>query len=91
MVADLSQLLMAEPARPDLPKVRLATQPSAAWLQTYSYRGQKLPPVAREVMVNSDQPLFASIADAPIDGAEHESLLAVARGGEWTKKPEARC
>ena len=80
MVADLSQLLMAEPARADLPEVRLTTQPSSAWLQTCSYRGQKLPPVAPEVMVNSDQPLFASIADNGRDDAEHESLLAVARG-----------
>ncbi len=82
MVADLAELLMAAPSRVELPKVRLTTTPSTPWLQTYSYRGQTLPPIARDVMVNADQPLFASIADpnGSLDDPEHESLLAVARG-----------
>jgi GNAT superfamily N-acetyltransferase len=82
VVADLGELLMAVPSREELPRVRLTTEPSTAWLQTYNYRGEALPPVAREVMVNADQPLFASIADPDVsaEDPEHESLLAVARG-----------
>jgi GNAT superfamily N-acetyltransferase len=56
--------------------VDLAAEPDEAWLTGYRYRGTPLPPVAREVLLNADDPVFASIrcdqAPAP--------LAAVARG-----------
>jgi N-acetylglutamate synthase len=62
--------------------VAFAPTPDDAWLAGYRYRGTPLPPVAAEVLVNADQPVFASVRCAP----EPESLAAVARGvlvGGW--------
>jgi GNAT superfamily N-acetyltransferase len=57
-------------------EVALAPAPDDAWLAGYRYRGTPLPPVAPAVLVNADEPVFASIrresAPAP--------LAAVARG-----------
>jgi ribosomal protein S18 acetylase RimI-like enzyme len=61
--------------RPRVP-VDLAAEPDEAWLAGYRYRGAPLPAVARDVLVNAADPVFASIrchrAPAP--------LAAVARG-----------
>jgi GNAT superfamily N-acetyltransferase len=62
--------------------VALAAEPDDAWLAGYRYRGTPLPPVARDVLVNADDPVFASIRLEP----EPAPLAAVARGvrvGEW--------
>ncbi len=62
--------------------VALAPVPDDAWLTGYRYRGTPLPPVARDVLVNADDPVFASIRLDP----EPAPVAAVARGvrvGDW--------
>jgi GNAT superfamily N-acetyltransferase len=41
--------------------VVLAPHPDDAWLQTYRYRGTPLPPVARDVLVRAEDPVFAAV------------------------------
>jgi ribosomal protein S18 acetylase RimI-like enzyme len=72
LTADLPAALALLPARHDLPAVRLAPEPDAAWLATYRYRGGDLPEGAREVLLNAAQPVFASVV-------EGDEMLAVAR------------
>jgi GNAT superfamily N-acetyltransferase len=56
--------------------VDLAPEPDDAWLAGYRYRGTPLPAGAREVLLNADGPVFASVrCDAP-----PAPLAAVARG-----------
>ena len=66
---------LADWAAPAVP-VALAPTPDAAWLAGYRYRGTPLPPIAAEILVNADQPVFASIRCEP----EPAPLAAVARG-----------
>ncbi len=56
--------------------VDLAPAPDDAWLRGYRYRGTPLPPVAREILVRADEPVFASVRCAPAPAP----LAAVARG-----------
>ena len=56
--------------------VDLAPEPDDAWLTGYRYRGTPLPPVARDVLVNADEPVFASVRLE----SEPAPLAAVARG-----------
>jgi N-acetylglutamate synthase len=42
-------------------QVDVAAQPDEAWLELYHYRGQKLPPVARQLLVSAPVQAFASI------------------------------
>jgi N-acetylglutamate synthase len=56
--------------------VDLTTTPDDAWLAGYRYRGTPLPPVARHVLVNAEDPVFAAVRCAP----EPAPLAAVARG-----------
>ena len=62
----------AEPAV----RVDLAPAPDDAWLLGYRYRGTPLPPVAPQILVRADEPVFASVRCAP----EPAPLAAVARG-----------
>jgi GNAT superfamily N-acetyltransferase len=55
-------------------EVELADEPDDAWLVGYRYRGSRLPPVARQGLVNAEGPVFASVQAAP------GPLAAVARG-----------
>jgi ribosomal protein S18 acetylase RimI-like enzyme len=60
--------------------LRLDAVPDDAWLGMYHYRGQQLPPVARELLVSAPWQSFASIREASGDP------LAIARlsvGGGW--------
>jgi ribosomal protein S18 acetylase RimI-like enzyme len=57
-------------------RVDLAPVPDDAWLTGYRYRGTPLPPIAREVLVNADDPVFASVRCSPAPAP----LAAVARG-----------
>jgi N-acetylglutamate synthase len=66
---------LLEWATPRAP-VELAPAPDEEWLVGYRYRGAPLPPVARELLVNADDPAFASVRCAPAPGP----LAAVARG-----------
>jgi ribosomal protein S18 acetylase RimI-like enzyme len=56
--------------------VDLAPEPDAAWLAGYRYRGSRLPPVAAQVLMGADAPVFASVRLDP----EPAPLAAVARG-----------
>ena len=56
--------------------VDLATTPDDAWLAGYRYRGTPLPAVARDVLVNAVDPVFAAVRCDP----EPAPLAAVARG-----------
>jgi N-acetylglutamate synthase len=56
--------------------VDLAPQPDDAWVTGYRYRGTPLPPVAREVLLRADDPVFASVRLSPAPAP----LAAVARG-----------
>ena len=60
------------------PRVRvdLASAPDDAWLLGYRYRGTPLPPVAREILVRADEPVFASVRCSPPPAPP----AAVARG-----------
>jgi GNAT superfamily N-acetyltransferase len=57
-------------------QVDLASEPDEAWLVGYRYRGTPLPAVAREILLNTEGPVFASVRcdDPPAP------LAAVARG-----------
>ena len=80
MVADIAALLMQRPTSGELARVQFHPEPSAAWLRTYNYRGKALPVGAREVMVNADQPVFASLVDQT-----QSRLVAVARGAIYKR------
>ena len=56
--------------------VELADSPDEAWLAGYRYRGSRLPPVAAQVLLNTDAPVFASVRLEPAPAP----LAAVARG-----------
>jgi ribosomal protein S18 acetylase RimI-like enzyme len=56
--------------------LELAPRPDEAWLSGYRYRGTPLPPVAARILVNADEPVFASVRRAPPPAP----LAAVARG-----------
>jgi GNAT superfamily N-acetyltransferase len=62
-------------APPRVP-VALAPEPDDAWLSGYRYRGTPLPPVARAVLTNAENPVFAAVRIDP----EPAPLAAVARG-----------
>jgi N-acetylglutamate synthase len=66
---------LAEWSDPAVP-VDLAAAPDDAWLRGYRYRGTPLPPVAREILVRADQPVFASVRSSSAPAP----LAAVARG-----------
>jgi ribosomal protein S18 acetylase RimI-like enzyme len=56
--------------------VDLAPEPDDAWLAGYLYRGTPLPPVAHDVLINAENPVFAAVRCEP----EPAPLAAVARG-----------
>jgi N-acetylglutamate synthase len=77
--ADEDVLVLTAPLRAwpaaDVP-VDLAPSPDEAWLAGYRYRGTPLPPVARQVLLGADDPVFASVRLE----ADPAPLAAVARG-----------
>jgi ribosomal protein S18 acetylase RimI-like enzyme len=56
--------------------VDLAPAPDEAWLTGYRYRGTPLPAVALDILMNADDPVFATVRTAPAPAP----LAAVARG-----------
>lgn len=46
-----------------IPPVSVADAPDEAWLGMYHYRGQKLPPVARRLLVSAPWQAFASVRE----------------------------
>lgn len=66
---------LAHWAEPDA-AVDLLPEPDDAWLAGYRYRGAPLPPVARQVLLGADEPVFAAVRLEPAPAP----LAAVARG-----------
>jgi GNAT superfamily N-acetyltransferase len=64
------------PSGADGVPVHLGTTPGDDWLAGYRHRGADLPPVARQVLANADDVVFASVRLTP----EPAPLAAVARG-----------
>jgi GNAT superfamily N-acetyltransferase len=60
--------------------VRLDAVPDDAWLSMYHYRGQQLPPVARQLLVSAPWQAFASIRDA---SGEPLAIARLSVGGGW--------
>ncbi len=56
----LSQPLALSPGA----ELRMDAEPDEAWLGMYHYRGQELPPVARELLTSAEWQRFASIRDS---------------------------
>jgi ribosomal protein S18 acetylase RimI-like enzyme len=82
MTADTMDVLARVADRVVPRDVMFDDEPSHAWLTTYSYRGEPIPAIAKDVMTNASQPIFASIAALEDVG----KLVAVARGvitGSW--------
>ncbi|HEX3956696.1 MAG TPA: GNAT family N-acetyltransferase [Trebonia sp.] len=55
------------PSPPPMPPgtgLRMDSEPDGAWLGRYHYRGQELPPVARELLMSAVWQRFASIRDS---------------------------
>jgi N-acetylglutamate synthase len=81
MVAPVEAVASSHSA--DWPAVVVTSRPDAAWIATYHYRGQLLPPGALQVLVNADPVGFASV--------DHNgSRVAVARGAV-SDAPDGRC
>lgn len=83
MVADISDLLNSTPVKDDLPSVELTAMPNAAWMLASSYRNEPLVEVARQVMLDTDHPVFAGV---PERESADDLYVAVARGtitGQW--------
>lgn len=57
-------------------RVQLDAVPDEAWLSGYRYRGTPLPPVARDVLLGGEGPVFASVRPSPAPAPP----AAVARG-----------
>jgi len=58
--------------------IDLAEEPDEGWLSLYRYRGQRLPPVARRLLVSAPRQVFAAVRD----GADTVAVgrLAASRG-----------
>lgn len=76
---DEDVLVLTAPVRAAAPgdvPVGLSPEPDDAWLAGYRYRGAPLPPVARQVLANAEDVVFAAVRLDP----EPAPLAAVARG-----------
>jgi GNAT superfamily N-acetyltransferase len=60
--------------------LRLDAVPDDAWLSMYHYRGQPLPPVARQLLVSAPWQSFASIRDT---GGEPLAIARLSVGSGW--------
>ena len=80
MTAPIADIFGA--TRPDLPGVRVDSEPDELWLASYHYRGADLPDVGRRVLVNAEVAGFASVDDA-------DERVAIARGAV-TSAPSGR-
>lgn len=83
LVADLELVRMRLPTQPGKLAVRTSEQPDAEWLAVYRQGEGGLPAVAERILVNADQPLFASVASSE---STREQTVAVGRcvvTGSW--------
>ena len=82
MTADIDEVLTKTTGRAVTQPVAFDDTPSEAWLAVYSYRGDAIPAIAKDVMTNTSHPVFASIASSDSE----DPLVAVTRGaltGSW--------
>jgi GNAT superfamily N-acetyltransferase len=71
--------LRAQPRLPAGLRLDLAAEPDQAWLGTYHYRGQAVPPIGRALLLSAPEQAFASVRAGG-------RTVAVARGslaGGW--------
>lgn len=79
LVTDVHTVLAAlGPAKADV-DVTVAAMPDDEWLQGYRYRGGQLPAGARELLVRTDEPMFATLRD----GGRAVAVGRAARTGRW--------
>ena len=64
MTAAVTDLLSSCPPVPGLPSADFTRAPTANWLDGYHYRGKPLPPNAIAVLMEAEEPVFASVTDA---------------------------
>jgi GNAT superfamily N-acetyltransferase len=80
LTAALEPLQDAGPARlPGGLTLDLAAEPDPGWLGRYRYRGQHLPPKARELLLSAPEQVFCSIRD----GARTVAVARGSLGGGW--------
>lgn len=63
LVGDVDAVLAQVDRRPELPPVTVHTEPDAAWLRAYHYRGGQLPDVAVDVLRAGASPRFLSVVE----------------------------
>jgi len=64
----------------DGPEFRFDPAPDAAWLSMYHYRGQELPPVARDLLMSAEWQRFVSIRDS---GGTPVAIARLSVAGGW--------
>ena len=79
VVMTASTANVAAAAVPDVLGIEFGAEPDAAWLGRYRYRGQDLPPIARDLLTSAPWQAFASVR---ADG-ETIAIGRVAGAGEW--------
>jgi GNAT superfamily N-acetyltransferase len=65
---------------PEGTRARFDPEPDDAWLGMYHYRGQELPPVARDLLLSAAWQAFASIRDA---SGEPVAIARLSVAGDW--------
>ena len=68
------------PPLPEGTQARFDPEPDDAWLGMYHYRGQELPPVARDLLLSAAWQSFASIRDA---SGEPVAIARLSVAGGW--------
>ena len=74
-----AQAIAARASRDGAADVEIDTEPDAAWLARYHYRGQPLPPVAIKLLTSAPWQAFGSVR---ADG-ETIAIGRVAHAGDW--------
>ncbi len=77
MTAGAGDVISAAGAHP-VP-VDIDAEPDAAWLASYHYRGQELPPVALRLLMSAPWQAFAAVRE----GGQTIAIGRVAAGGGW--------
>jgi GNAT superfamily N-acetyltransferase len=73
--------LRAEPVLPVGLRLRMTPAPDDAWLATYRYRGQPVPPIGRELLTSAPEQVFAAVMDGARTVAVARGSLALGWGG----------
>ena len=78
MTAD-AEVVAAQAGTASLAAVEIDAEPDAAWLASYHYRGQRLPPVAIKLLTSAPWQAFGSVRS----GGEAVAIGRVAHAGDW--------